>query len=165
MNKTLIISFVTISFLALAGGYYLSSPKTKDKMMTNDNPQVMKSINNVMEKDNVSDEKTMDNSSLNNGEYVSYSSDYLELYSEKTKILFFHASWCPTCKAADKDISNNLSNIPENTVIIKTDYDTQSDLKKKYGISYQHTFVIVDDQGNEIEKWNGGSFKEIIERI
>lgn len=100
-----------------------------------------------------------------NEAYVSYSSDYLSRYQGKTKILFFHASWCPTCKAAENDIKNKLDQIPENVVIIKTDYDTQSDLKKKYGITYQHTFVVVDDQGNELEKWNGGNLAEILERI
>ena len=30
-----------------------------------------------------------------------------------------------------------------------------ADLKKKYGVVYQHTFVQVDKDGNLIKKWSG----------
>ncbi len=40
---------------------------------------------------------------------------------------------------------------------VKTDYDTERELKKKYGVTYQHTFVQVDAQGNQIKKWGGSN--------
>ncbi len=39
-----------------------------------------------------------------------------------------------TCQALDKNINANLVTIPANTVIVKTDYDSSNDLKKKYGV-------------------------------
>lgn len=51
--------------------------------------------------------------------------------------------------------------IPENMVLMKTDYDTYTELKKKYGVTYQHTFVQVDENGNELTKWNGGGVNEL----
>ena len=70
-------------------------------------------------------------------------------------VLYFHAPWCPTCQALDKNINANLGSIPEKTIIVKTDYDSSNDLKKKYGVTYQHTMVQVDSSGNKIKKWSG----------
>lgn len=79
-------------------------------------------------------------------------------------VLFFHASWCPSCSAADKGISAGV--IPENLSILKVDYDSSTDLRKKYGVVAQHTFVQVDADGNEIKKWVGGtSVEDIAQRI
>lgn len=83
----------------------------------------------------------------------------------KKVVLFFHAAWCPTCKATEQDILNRLNEIPEDIVIVKTDYDTYTQLKEKYGITYQHTFVQVDGEGNQITIWNGGDLDEIIKNV
>jgi thiol-disulfide isomerase/thioredoxin len=76
-------------------------------------------------------------------------------------LLFFHASWCPTCRAADANIKANLLSIPPGLTIHQVDYDTSTDLKKKYGVTYQHTFVQVDESGTMIKKWSGGGLDEI----
>jgi len=68
-----------------------------------------------------------------------------------TKILFFHAPWCPQCRAIEASIK--ASNIPEGVTIFKVDYDTNQTLRQKYGVTLQTTFVKVDDQGNLIEKF------------
>ena len=70
-------------------------------------------------------------------------------------VLFFRASWCPTCRALDADIRSRLSEIPSGLVILDVDYDNSSELKQKYGVTYQHTFVQVDASGNQIAKWSG----------
>ena len=85
--------------------------------------------------------------------------------SDKKRVLFFHANWCPTCKAADADFNSNLSEIPGGVVVIKTDYDNEDELKEKYGITYQHTFVQVDENGDEVTKWNGGGTAELIANV
>jgi len=72
-------------------------------------------------------------------------------------VIFFNASWCPSCKSLKSDIESNLSNIPVGTTILSADYDTYTDLKKKYGVTTQHTLVQVDKDGNQITKWSGGS--------
>lgn len=72
-------------------------------------------------------------------------------------VLFFNAAWCPDCRATVKDLEANRKKIPDNLTILSVDYDTYTDLKKKYGVTYQHTFVQVDAQGNQLKKW-GGSF-------
>lgn len=74
--------------------------------------------------------------------------------TDKT-VLFFHASWCPSCRAADSGIS--ADKIPEGLSILKVDYDNSAELKKKYEVLSQHTFVQIDKEGNMLTKWAGGT--------
>ncbi len=71
-------------------------------------------------------------------------------------VLFFHAKWCPSCVAADKNFSSEWDLSIKND-IVKVDYDTNSALRTKYGVTSQHTFVLVDGSGNLIKKMVGGS--------
>ena len=97
--------------------------------------------------------------------YIVYSPETYEQTKDKKRVLFFHASWCPTCKSANSEFTSMMEKIPQEIVLLKTDYDTNSDLKKKYAITYQHTFVQVDSEGNEITKWNGGGIQELKENV
>ncbi len=98
----------------------------------------------------------------NNGRYREYSESEYGLAADQKRVIFFHASWCPTCKVANEEFMSQTDKIPEDVVLFKTDYDTETELKKKYGITYQHTFVLVDENGDEIKKWNGGGMEELI---
>ncbi len=89
------------------------------------------------------------------GSYTDYDTAKLANAEKGKVILFFHAPWCPTCKEADKNF--NASATPDGITLLKTDYDSSNDLKKKYGITYQHTFVQVDKDGNLIKKWSGST--------
>lgn len=89
------------------------------------------------------------------GIYEDYAEAKLAKHPNDNIILFFSASWCPTCKALDKDIEANISSAPANLSIFKVDYDYSLALKQKYGVTYQHTLVKVDAQGNMLKKWNG----------
>lgn len=90
-------------------------------------------------------------SSVNNtGSYIDYSDGVIESTSG-TKLLFFHAPWCPQCRALDADIREN--GVPEGVTIIKVDYDTNQSLRQKYGVTIQTTVVKVDDVGSLVEKF------------
>lgn len=144
---TLIVLGVAVGILALAGFTLIQNKqKSQNQMMeTTKQSRVMESLPAQQ------GEQVMEESS-----YVDYSPTAYAQAIGKKRVLFFHASWCPTCKEANTDFTSNSSNIPDGVVVFKTDYDTQQDLKEKYGITYQHTFVQVDDQGAEVTKWNGG---------
>ena len=111
-----------------------------------------------------------DGGSGNTG-YISYSKTAFDNASSTRRVLFFYASWCPTCIAADTNISQNLDKIPSDVTLIKVNYNDpetdqeEKDLAKKYGITYQHTFVQIDSEGNEITKWNGGEIEELLSNI
>ncbi len=104
-------------------------------------------------------EKPAEPAMMAKGAYLEYDPSGTQLALAKTGkvVLFFHAAWCPSCKGADADITANLDAIPANVTLLKVDYDKYTDLKNKYGVTYQHTFVVVDENGTELNKWNGGA--------
>jgi len=128
-----------------------------DSVMENKDDAMMKKENGVMEK--------------SSGRYVEYSKANLDQAAGKRRVLYFYASWCPICKPADADFKKNSSKIPENTTVIRVNYNDpetdqeEKDLAKKYGVTYQHTFVQIDGQGKEIAKWNGGQTDELLANI
>ena len=68
-----------------------------------------------------------------------------------TKILFFHAQWCPQCRQLDSEIKTGP--LPENVTIFKVNYDSAQELRQKYGVTLQTTFVKIDDNGNLVKKY------------
>ncbi len=83
------------------------------------------------------------------GAYLEYS-DGIIAKTAGTKVLFFYASWCPNCRALEKDIK--AGPIPADLTIIKVDFDNSTDLRQKYGVTLQTTVVYVDDDGAELAK-------------
>ena len=71
-----------------------------------------------------------------------------------TKVVyFFHASWCPSCRATDAAIGE--SGIPDGLTVVKVDFDAATELRQRYGVTQQHTFVQVDAGGAELARWTG----------
>lgn len=116
------------------------------------------------------EDESVSQKSLRSTAYIEYSKSELESSSGR-RVLYFYANWCPSCKVTNKDFLANPNKIPEDVVIIRTNYndsDTdqeEKDLAKKYGITYQHTFVQIDQNGNEVTKWNGGKIDELLKNI
>jgi thioredoxin 1 len=81
--------------------------------------------------------------------------DARALAASKTVVYFFAATWCPTCQATYKDIKANYASLPDNLVLVFVDYDKSKDLKKKYGVTYQHTFVSIGPKGEARKTWSG----------
>jgi thiol-disulfide isomerase/thioredoxin len=88
------------------------------------------------------------------GVYLPYTSTAIAQAKGKV-VLFFHASWCPTCIAINKDIEAHLASLPKDVTILKVNYDEASDLKEAYGVTAQYTFVQVDNDAKLIKKWRG----------
>ena len=94
--------------------------------------------------------------SMQAGSYEDYAAEKIAAKSTSGHVvLYFHANWCPTCRALDADIAAHLKDIPVNLTILKVDYDNSVDLKRKYGVTYQHTMVEVDANGTLVKKWSG----------
>jgi len=108
-------------------------------------------VDMAMDDDMAATETAMDTA----GTFEPYSADKLALAQNGTVVLFFHAQWCPSCRGLEDDINAQLGDIPTNVHILKLDYDTETELKRKYGVVRQHTLVVVDANGNEIKKLTG----------
>lgn len=111
----------------------------------------------MMEKDATKEDTMMkdEGAMMQKGSYEAYSAEKLALAKEGDVVLFFRASWCPTCRALDADIK--AGTIPADVTILDVNYDTETALKQKYGVTTQHTLVQVDAEGNLIQKWQGSA--------
>ncbi len=89
------------------------------------------------------------------GTFTAYTPEAVSSASASEKVvLFFHATWCSTCKLLASDIEANAANIPAGVKILKVDYDSETALKQKYGVTLQHTLVQVQPDGSQIAKWS-----------
>lgn len=86
---------------------------------------------------------------------------YSQLLGEKPFIIFFHASWCPTCVQLTKEIKNDLANFPKGTIILKADFDTETKLKQDYSIVTQATLVVIDKSGKVMQTLAAPSVEEV----
>jgi len=92
--------------------------------------------------------------------------DSKENYTNSDVVLFFNATWCSTCKIARDNFESDLKSIPSNLAIVLVDFDTEKELRKKYGVTIQHTFIQIDKEGNQLTKWSGSvTFDQIAEKL
>ncbi len=101
------------------------------------------------------------------GPYLDYSIDEqgAQIALGQTVVLFFHAGWCPTCKRADREFLEETERIPEGVSVLKVDYDSSGDLRRAYGVKFQHTYVQIDASGEPVDIWIGGDLFEIEKRL
>ncbi len=155
MNKNLGI-IIGIIVIVGVGYFVLSGDKMEKKEVVNNVPEAEVQneapVIEVQTEEQVAPQEAV---TVSAGSYVAYSADKIAM--AENVVLFFHASWCPSCRALNSDIEKNVGAIPAGVTILKTDYDAETDLKKKYGVTTQHTLVQVDKDGNLIKKWTGGS--------
>ena len=85
------------------------------------------------------------------GNYQSFESMSGSIDSDKITVLNFYAPRCPSCRAAHKNIISEVNQLPENLQILNIDYDTNKDLRIKYWVTSQHTFVLIDRNSNKIK--------------
>ncbi len=86
-----------------------------------------------------------------------------KLAAKNPTVLFFAADWCPNCQADLKDINANGSRLGSINVVV-VDYDKNVDLRKKYGVTAQDTFVQIGPMGEKLAIWNGGGVQGIVDK-
>jgi thiol-disulfide isomerase/thioredoxin len=82
------------------------------------------------------------------GQYVAYEDGVIG--NGSPAVLFFAASWCPSCQANDARLSEWYNNGGLYLSVHKIDYDNSADLKARYGVVQQDTFVRIDAEGNAV---------------
>jgi thioredoxin 1 len=156
MNKTtgIIIGIIVIAIIAGVG--YASTGGDDAQMAdTKTNESERMEEKEAMMSDDGADAMSKGDEMMKSGAYEAYAPEKLARANTGDVVLFFHASWCPSCRGLNADIEKNLDSIPSDVSILKVDYDTETELKKKYGITYQHTLVQVTADGTLIKKWSG----------
>jgi thiol-disulfide isomerase/thioredoxin len=158
-NSSLIVLALLVTLVGGIGVYvYLNrevSPTPSETMMQNES---MKTA-------------TMSSEMKNDSRYLPFTPEAFSDSANSRRVLFFYANWCPTCQPADASFSEYIKDIPSDVTVLRVNYnDTATDqaekeLAKKYGVTYQHTFVQIDAEGNEVTKWNGGKIEELLHNI
>jgi thiol-disulfide isomerase/thioredoxin len=144
-NLRLILVFVTFTITLSA----CSTPKQTDSDSDITNTVVPTVVTTTIAGDEMT-EPTI----IPSGIYTDYSQSGVTASAGKRQVLFFYASWCPSCRDHDANLQASVSDIPSDVAIFKLNYDNEIALRQKYGVTLQHTFVEIDDAGNELEQWN-----------
>jgi len=80
-------------------------------------------------------------------------------------IYFFKTDWCFACKVVSADARANLNLIPSDVVFVELDFDTENELRERYQVTLQTTFVQVDKDGNKINMWRADNIKDALKGI
>ncbi len=136
----------------------------KDGAMIEDNSLMAKDNDKMMSEDKMESSEVMMEKS---GSYKDYSESTVssEQQAGNKVVLFFHAPWCPFCRTADSAFKTSMDKIPAGVTVLKTDYDSNTELKTKYGVTTQHTFVQIDNNGELVTKWISGDIDALIKNI
>lgn len=60
--------------------------------------------------------------------------------------LHFHADWCPTCRAQEKVLQSLKAEQGLDLTVMVVNYDAEKDLKKRFNVRAQSTFVVLRGQ-------------------
>ncbi len=168
MNKNIVIGIVVILTIFGAGMFSANQQSQNPKSVET----AQKGSSSRQDSAEQGSSTSSQNQNLdNNSKYIEYSRQAFDQAKGSRRVLYFYASWCPTCRIADPDLSTNSNKFPEDVIVLRVNYndpDTdqeEKDLAKKYAITYQHTFVQIDGSGNEVTKWNGGKTEELLANI
>lgn len=154
MNKNVLYLLIVLSLAGL--GFYQYS-----RVATSPTPTSNTSTNSVV----------ASTSTTSAARYLPFKKEELDVPTPARRVLFFYASWCPTCRPADADFQANQSQIPADVRVFRVNYNDpetdndEKELAKKYGVVYQHTYVQIDQSGNVITQWNGGAVKELLANL
>lgn len=121
------------------------SPEEKEnaeKMMQEEADSMMKDEEDSMMKDDA-DGATV---------YTAYESGVIG--NGETSVLFFKASWCPKCTAHDRLLKQWYADQEFPVSVYAVDFDNSLDLRSRYGVVQQHTFVMIDGEGNAVKTVN-----------
>lgn len=87
--------------------------------------------------------------------------DYTEaLHAEAAEaarpiVLYLYAAWCPICRAEDPKIASWIETSDLPVAGFRVNYDTETELKAKHKIPYQHTTLFLGRRGEEVERFLG----------
>lgn len=153
MKKTVTRSLALASVIVLSGCSLISQDASTEDVMTEKEGIVVREDYAMMKNEAITQKEALEkNDSMmkrddtvipenamvkidtaqTTGIYTTYSASAVEsaLASGKKVVLFFHAPWCPSCKSADSKLSQET--LSPDTIVFKTDYDSNVELKRKY---------------------------------
>lgn len=162
-NSPLVIVVIVLVLAVAGAGFYLlqGNSTTESDLPT---------PSSAMQDDKMMDDNAMEEDAImeSGAKYVQYQKAGYEQIADSRHVLFFYANWCPTCRPVDTELQAEMDNLPLTVVRVNyndsaTDTDEEA-LADELGITYQHTFVLMEN-GEVVTRWNGGGLGEILSRI
>ncbi len=142
------IVIAALALVVLGGGALALSNQSPDPKTTSNTPSAGQ--NQPTQKDQTAKDS---GAVAAKGSFGDYDQAKLANAENGDVVLFFSAVWCPTCRQANKNF--NAASAPDGLTVLKLDYDKSTEIKQKYGVTMQHTFVQVDKDGKLLKKWHG----------
>lgn len=165
MKKFTLVFVLSVLTLTFASMYFFF-------MVAKTIPQ--KSTNNQTSTESVQDERiSLNTSDLGPSIYEDYTKELYDtaLKEKRVLVLFFTANWCPICREQEpvnQELFDNLTTagvVALKVHILDSETTDETDaLAKKFDVTYQHTFVILDTNGAVSYKYTGSLEKEEIIR-
>jgi thiol:disulfide interchange protein len=171
MKKTYYV-IISVAILLIGGGYFFLGNRGEEKSAI-ENVAINRSDESASPGDQqATDQKTSNQRSDYPTNYRDYSVSELEKAKNDRKVvmLYFTANWCPTCRAQEPvnvEAFNELED-DEDIVIFKIhilDSDTTDETEKlaeEYGVRLQHTFIVLDPNGEVVFTHTGPLVKDDI---
>ena len=99
--------------------------------------------------------------------YITYDQyqAFKDTYADSKVVLFFNATWCPDCRAINEALTSDPGKIPAKTTVVSVDYDQHTDLRQRYGVTTQHTFVQIDTNGEKTRQWVSTSVDALLKEL
>lgn len=165
MKKSLLLVFFILGLTLILYLVFQNSPSSSPSAL-NSSTQ----LTQVDESSRIQSGELEDPDSIGTSSYQLYTPQAFAAANTR-RLLFFYANWCPTCKPVDQELQARAGELPSNLTIFRVNYnDDQVDedeqaIATDHSITYQHTFVQVDQDGNSLQTWNGGGFDTILENL
>ena len=166
MENSKIILWGVVLLVIVGALFYLNNPSVSDTSS--------EIANSVVEKTAESSGKIL---AGDLSKYLEFNKAEYEMALSENKIilLYFYASWCPTCKAEQPETIMAFDEINNPNIIgFRVNYkdsatdDYEESLAQKFGVPYQHTKVIIQN-GEQVLKsldsWNKNRYLEELNNL
>jgi len=89
--------------------------------------------------------------------YVAYSADAVAGAQAEGRpvLLYFWAAWCPICRAEEPKLKALIETSAVPVAGFRVDIDTETELKSRFRVPYQHTTIILNARGEESVRFTG----------
>lgn len=130
-------------YITILLGLVLGSPLFNFRNSTTPNNQPGKTATNLV----------VEEASPDDNGYLPFTQASFDSQKNKRRVLFFYAAWCTTCRPVNAEFLQDGKKIPDDVVVFRVNFrdsdtdETENMLAKKYQITYQHTFIQVNKNG------------------
>lgn len=164
MSKRIFYVIILIAAVEIVGGTYAAKRGATINM-----PYAGVSASDlpaVVGEPSLSEEKIPFTETVNYQEYTSARLS-TALQSGRATLLYFYADWCSSCRIQEPINAIFFKQALDDGLAfmgIRIDIDDYPKIAREYGVNYQHSYVLLDRQGQPVAKFFGEQSVEDLKR-